>query len=138
VQEFVDSEDVHQLYSSGTYEWFRGEIYNLSKEVDLLTYGVAQEGKTISCYGCPAKFTLFSKMFNLDDKKIKYVVDDSPLKQGKFSPGKKIPIVSRDYFYKNPTDYCIISAWNMADSIIKKNPDYKGKFIVPMPKLRIV
>jgi len=65
-------------------------------------------------------------------------VDDSPLKQGKFSPGKKIPIVNRNYFYKNQTDYCIISAWNMANSIIEANKNYSGKFIIPMPVFKIV
>jgi hypothetical protein len=74
----------------------------------------------------------------LDSDIIKYVVDDSPLKQGRFSPGKKIPIVSRNYFYDNPTDYCIVSVWNMAESIINNNKDYNGKFIIPMPELKII
>jgi hypothetical protein len=66
-----------------------------------------------------------------------YTHNRPALKQGRFSPRKKIPIVSRNYFYENPTDYCIVSVWNMADAIIN-NKDYNGNFIVPMPELKII
>jgi hypothetical protein len=74
----------------------------------------------------------------LDSSNIKYVVDDAPMKQGKFSPQGQIPIVSRDFFYKNPTDFCIISVWNMALPVITKNSEYTGQFVVPMPAFAII
>lgn len=94
--------------------------------------------KSIACYGSPAKFALFSKWFGLDFKNVKYVVDDSPLKQGKFSPEGRIPIVSRQYFIENPCDFTIISAWNFAESIKNNNSQYKGKWILPLPTFKIL
>lgn len=138
VKNFIQKELDYNLYNDAIYENFIKKINNLKDELKLLINNIRKENKTISCYGCPAKFALFSKFFELDSSLIKYVIDDSPLKQNKFSPGKKIPIVNRDYFYKNPTDYCIISVWNMAESILNNNKDYKGKFIIPMPKLKII
>jgi len=38
-------------------------------------------------------------------------------------------------------DYVVILAWNYADPIIKKNKAYLeqgGKFIIPLPTLRVV
>ena len=99
---------------------------------------IKSRGKTVSCYGCPAKFALFSKVFNLNSENIKYVVDDAKIKQGRFSPGSNIPIVNKEHFEKNPTDYCIISVWNMANAIIDKNSGYVGKFVLPLPSLKIV
>lgn len=138
VGEFIEKENDFELYSNQTYKDFVLKLENLKNDLQQLVNNILQEGKTISCYGCPAKFALFSKFFELDSDIIKYVVDDSPLKQGRFSPGKKIPIVSRNYFYENPTDYCIVSVWNMADAIINNNKDYKGQFIVPMPELKVI
>ena len=138
VQAFVDKENEFNLYADETYINFVNKLNTLKTNLQALIKTAIAENKTISCYGCPAKFALFSKFFELNSDIIKYVVDDSPLKQGRFSPGKKIPIVSRSYFYENPTDYCIVSVWNMADSIINNNKDYKGKFIIPMPELKII
>lgn len=137
VNDFIQKENEFGLYENKTYEVFIDKINTLKLNLKKLINQIIDEGKTISCYGCPAKFALFSKFFELDDNVIKYVVDDSKLKQERFSPGKKIPIVSREFFYKNPTNYCIISVWNMADSIINNNKNYNGKFIIPMPELLI-
>jgi len=137
VNDFIEKENEFGLYENKTYEVFVDKINTLKINLKKLIDQIMGEGKTISCYGCPAKFALFSKFFELDSNIIKYVVDDSTLKQGRFSPGKKIPIVSRNHFYDNPTDYCIISVWNMADAIINNNKEYKGKFIVPMPALQL-
>lgn len=138
VVEFIGQEDDFNLYSNQTYQDFIEKLNVLKYNLQNLIKDVRLKGGKISCYGCPAKFALFSKFFELDDNIIEYVVDDSPLKQGRFSPGKKIPIVNREYFYKNPTDYCIISVWNMSDTIINNNKEYKGKFIIPMPELKII
>lgn len=134
VQMFLDQENNFKLYNNATFEDFNNNIQSLVSEIRQFVDSAKVEGKTISCYGCPAKFALFSKVFGLDSSNIKYVVDDSPLKQNKYSPGSKIPIVNRDYFYTNPTDYCIISVWNMAEAIIQKNKSYTGQFVIPMPQ----
>jgi SAM-dependent methyltransferase len=138
VSDFVNKEIEFDLYSDQTYINFINKLNDLKSNLQYLINKIQSEGKTISCYGCPAKFALFTKFFDLDSNIIKYVVDDSTLKQGRFSPGKKIPIVSRDYFYNNPTDYCIVSVWNMANAIVNNNKDYKGKFIIPMPTLEVI
>lgn len=138
VTHFISREKQFCLYENKTYDDFYLKLNQLKIDLSKLINQIIKENKTISCYGCPAKFALFSKFFELDNKIIKYVVDDSLLKQGKFSSGQKIPIVNREYMYNNPTDYCFISAWNMSESIINKNKDYKGKFIIPMPEPKII
>jgi len=138
VFKFIQNEKEFDLYSNQTYQNFTEKLNILKNNLQNLIKDIRVKGGKISCYGCPAKFALFSKFFELNDNIIEYVVDDSSLKQGRFSPGKKIPIVNKEYFYKNPTDYCIISVWNMAEAIINNNKEYKGKFIIPMPDLKII
>lgn len=138
VLKFINNELLEKLYDDQTYTDFNNKLNNLKDQITHFISNAVKENKTICCYGCPAKFALFSNFFNLNTSNINYVVDDSPLKQGRYSPGSKIPIVGQKYFIENPTDYCIISVWNMADSIIERNSQYIGKFVIPMPKLRIV
>ena len=134
---FLDQENNFKLYNNTTFEDLNSKIQCLVSEVREFVNWAKSENKTICCYGCPAKFALFSKVFGLDSSNINYVVDDSPLKQNKYSPGSKIPIVNNSHFHNYPTDYCIISVWNMAEAIIQKNKLYTGQFVIPMPQFII-
>jgi hypothetical protein len=138
VGDAIDLEDSYGLYHPQTYINFAVRLKHLKQKMTKIQDRAALECKSFCCYGCPAKFTLFSAFFDLGQAR--YVVDDSPLKQGRFSPGLKIPIVSNQHFKESPADYCVIAAWNMAKPIMEKNAWYreKGKFIVPMPVPTIV
>ena len=117
------------LNKKETYDKFFRKITYLKIQSETILDQILDKGKTISCYGCPAKFALFSKFFGLNSQNVQYVVDDSVFKQNLYAPESKIKIVSRQHFLDNPTDVCIISAWNFADLIKKNNPQYKGAWI---------
>ena len=79
--------------------------------------------------------------FAIGPETIDFVVDDSPLKQGLFTPGLHIPVVPSDHMYEQKPDYVVILAWNFADAIIAKHQKFRdngGRFIVPIPKLKVV
>lgn len=99
------------------------------------------EEKRIIGYGAPAKMSTMTNYFNLGPDEIDYIIDDSPPKQGKFSPGKHIPIVAPKEDMSNCThDYMFIFAWNFAESIMKtvRERGYKGKFVIPFPELKVI
>lgn len=93
--------------------------------------------KTVAGYGAPAKATTFCYTFNLNRSDLPYIVDDAPLKQGKFSPGLHIPIVGPEELYRDKPDYVLILAWNFAEAIINKHQQLGAKFIVPFPQVEI-
>ena len=79
--------------------------------------------------------------FGMTKKYIDFIVDDSPLKQGLFSPGLKIPVLPSNSIDLQKPDYLLILAWNFAESIINKNKEFLnngGKFIIPLPELKII
>ena len=79
--------------------------------------------------------------FDIGPEEIDYIVDDSKWKQNLYTPGKKIKILPVNNMYEDNPDYVLILAWNFADFIIKKNKkfhDNGGKFIVPLPKVKII
>ena len=96
---------------------------------------------TIAGYGAAAKTTTFLNFFKIQEKNIKYIVDDNKLKQGLCIPGTNIKIVKPSYLYKKKIDILIIFAWNYSEIIINKNKNFKkkgGKFLIPFPNPRVI
>ena len=99
------------------------------------------QGKTIAGYGAPAKATTLLSYFAIGNDVVDYIVDDSPYKQGLFSPGLHIPVVAREMLKKTQPDYLLIIAWNFKDAIMKKNDEFRrsgGKFIIPVPTPKVI
>lgn len=96
-------------------------------------------GKVVG-YGAPAKLTTLMYQFGIASEQIAYVVDDSPWKQGMLTPGKHIPVTSAGRLFEpgSRPDCIVIFAWNYADQIVNKYPQFKGSFIVPLPELKII
>ena len=129
------------LLSEKLFKRFYSRIKDQKRTIkDFLDHNILKNNKILVGYGAPAKATTFSHVFDLGKNSIKYIVDDNHLKQDKFTPGKKIKIISFENLKKINFDYIIILAWNFAPSIIKKLRDTikkKYKIIVPFPKLII-
>ena len=99
------------------------------------------EGKRIAGFGAPAKATTLMYHFGLGADQIEFIVDDSPLKQGLFTPGMHIPVLPSSELIVRQPDYTVILAWNFADAIIAQNQQYLragGHFIVPLPNIKVI
>lgn len=97
-------------------------------------------GKTVDIYGYPAKLTTLLYTMGMDQSFFRFAYDDAPFKQGKYSPGLQIPVISpKKLMEKNP-DALFIGAWNFGQSIMDKcrAAGFTGEFLVPMPTLKVV
>lgn len=114
---------------------FQSKILKNKDTVVGILVAAKCEGKSIAAYGAPAKATTLLHYYGIGADIIDFVVDDSPLKVGKYMPGNHIPIVDSSELYKRNPDYLLILAWNFAEPIIKKIKEngYRGKCIVPFP-----
>ena len=77
----------------------------------------------------------------LDKDYLDFATEKSKLKISKFTPGGNIPIFSDFKILKEMPDYALILAWNFAKEIISNNKEYLkkgGKFIIPIPKVKII
>lgn len=135
----LNQEQKLALFSPETYVRFKERISNLGQALRDRVAEIRRRGERIAGYGAPAKLTTLMYEFGLDGDSIDFIVDDSPWKQGRFTPGTHIPVLSSSALRERRPDRCVIFAWNFADSIVKKNADYTaagGHFIVPIPKLQ--
>lgn len=134
VKEYIDAErSVAQ-----SLENVKEKIAALGKELQYKLLAFKAEGKSIAGYGAPAKATTLMYAFGLDASVVDFVVEDSPLKQGTYTPGTHIPILPSSALAERKPDVLLLLAWNFADSIIEKNPAFRGTWVVPLPELRII
>ncbi|MDO8657848.1 MAG: class I SAM-dependent methyltransferase [Candidatus Levybacteria bacterium] len=141
VQEFLGLEKKMKLTQKKTYLDYANLVLKNKVKLIALLAELKIKGKTIAAYGAPAKGNTLLNYFGIGPEILEYVVDDSPWKQGLYTPGKRIPVVSSKTLYEKRPDYLLILAWNFADSIMKMHDKYKklgGKFIIPVPKPIII
>ena len=120
------------LVSYETAKRYKKEVIIEAKKLKTLISSLKKQGKTIAGYGAAAKGFSILKLAGITNE-LDYFVDDSPAKQGKYTPVTHIPVISREEAKEKLPDYFFITAPNYADVIIEKEKTFKkegGKFIL--------
>ena len=123
-------------------------LTNYSKQVkqtkrDLLAklIEIKNADKSIVAYGAAAKGNTLLNYCGIKTDFIDYVCDLNIHKQGNFLPGTQIKIASPEKIKETKPDFVIILPWNLADEIMQQLEfikDWNGKFIIPIPTVKIV
>src|ERR1700687_4324020 len=140
VPEMLDLESRLKLDLPATFKSFAANIDNLKEELRRLLTRLKAEGAGIAGFGAPAKATTLLPQFQLGNDVLDFIVDDSPLKQGLFTPGQHIPVLSPAVLEERHPDYLLLLAWNFAQPIMASHSNYTstgGHFIVPLPQLAV-
>ena len=98
--------------------------------------------KLVFGFGASGRGTILVNFCKIDKSLVKYIIDESPLRSGKYMPGVKIPIKNLNFLLQQnkKIDYMLIIAWNYSNSIIKKikKINKKIKFVLPFPFPKII
>lgn len=138
VGEFLAAEKAGGFHSAQRYlDWTR-EVDELIGELKTGLQDLKNEGAKVAAFAASAKGNTLLNACRLDQRTIDYIVDDTPEKIGRFSPGNGIPIVDRSVLKSDPPDYLVILAWNFTREIIENTSEYEGKYIIPIPAFKIV
>lgn len=128
------------LYLS-TYKNFTKRVLILKQQLLVLLSLLKQQGNSICGYGATAKGNTLLNFCGINHNLIDFIIDTTPFKEGKFTPGTHIPIFPRERMYKKMPDYTLLLAWNYAKDILIKEKKYReneGKFILPISIPKIV
>ena len=137
----LEKEKKFGLNKISTYEEFGTHISKIKMDLQNLINNIKNSSKNIICYGAPAKGNTLLNYCNITNDQIDYTVDKNPHKQNLFLPGTHIPIYPPEKIQKTKPDYILILPWNLKDEIIEEIKyirDWKGKFVIPVPEVKIL
>jgi hypothetical protein len=125
------------LYTMTAYKEFASKTHVTLDWIRNLMSKEVTNGEVIG-YGAAAKA---NTLLNAANIKLQAIVDENPLKIGKFTPGMNIPVVSGEYLFKLKEGSWIMPlAWNFHDEIVRKVLKIVGKptvFVRYFPKREI-
>lgn len=115
-------------------------VRHMKRELLTALIDLKVQGKQIAAYGAAAKGNTLLNFCGIKTDFIDYVCDANPNKQNLLLPGTRIPVVAPERIKVTKPDYVLILPWNIAGEIAAKNSfirEWGGKFIVPIPELRM-
>jgi hypothetical protein len=144
VQERVEELRARELQEGitdlGHYESFAEQVRETKRKILSCLIEIKREGKQIAGYGAPGKGNTLLNYCGIRTDFIDYLVDRNPYKQGRYTPGTHIPILSPNQIRQTRPEYVMILPWNFKDEIMDQLSyihEWGGKFIVPIPEVKI-
>lgn len=141
VYKLLALEEDLRLNLFNTYLEFSAKVKNIKLQLTSLLKELKGNGSRIVGYGAAAKGNVLLNYCKIRTDILDYIIDNTPFKQGLYTPGMHIPVVPPDRILKDAPDYVLLLAWNYLDEILKKEQKYRelgGKFIVPIPDPKIM
>ena len=123
-----------------TYEIFADRVVKSKLDLVSKLKSLRAEGNRIMSMGATAKSTTVFNYCGVGPDLIDIITDTTKDKQGKFSPGVHIPILSREDVNILDYDYVYLGAWNFKDVIASKEREFVkngGKFITHVPQVMV-
>ena len=141
VVKMIEEEKENGFHDSKLYKKFGLVPQKMKSDLLKMLADLKKQNKKIIGYGCAAKGNTMLQYCGIRQDLLDYIVDTTPYKQGKFTPGTHIPIMPPEYMKEERPDYILILAWNYAKEILVKESDLRKKgvkFIVPVPEIKII
>jgi SAM-dependent methyltransferase len=124
-----------------TYAAFAERVKETKRAVLEFLIRAKRAGKTLVGYGAPGKGNTLLNYCGIRQDFLDYTVDRSPYKQGKFTPGTRIPIFPPEKIAETRPDYVFILPWNLKDEIVRQMAHVRvwgGRFVVPIPTISVL
>jgi hypothetical protein len=123
-----------------TYASFTEQVKETKRALLDFLIRAHREGKTVVGYGAPGKGNTLLNYCGIRQDFLAYTVDRNPLKQGRYTPGTRIPILAPEKIRETKPDYVLILPWNLKEEIAQQHHyirEWGGRFVVPIPKVEV-
>jgi hypothetical protein len=141
VLQLLEEEKAWQVAKLESYREFANKVEQLKHDLLALLSDLKSHDKQIAAYGASAKGATLLNYFGIGKETLEFIVDRSTVKQGYYAPGTHLLIHDPSELINSMPDYTLLLTWNFADEIFEQQSEYRtrgGKFIVPIPELKII
>ena len=142
VENLLNEERANGYNDIETYKDFSKSIYQLKIDLIEILNDLKNKGKKIYGYGASGRANTVLQFCGIDSSLIEYIIDDAPAKEGFYTPGSHIEVVSSEILSgPDKPDYILLFAWTFEAEIRKRNKEFfegGGKIITPLPEIKIL
>ena len=127
--------------TTGYYERFSQRAEKVKEDLIEFLQTQKNAGKRVAAYGASAKGSTLLNYIGEAARSLEFIADRSTYKHGKLSPGVHVPIVAAEELKARMPDFAVLLVWNFAEEVMRQQSAYRekgGRFVVPLPELRIV
>ncbi len=126
-----------------TYQKITMSVLKIKNDLIAILKKIKSEGKKIAAYSAPAKGNILLNYFGINKNYLDFVVDKSKAKQNLYTPGTHMLVNPLEKIYEEKPDYLLILCWNISEEVInmeelKQYRNNGGKFIIPIPEIKII
>jgi SAM-dependent methyltransferase len=122
------------------YEGFGEQVRATKRTLLAFLIAAKNDGKKVVGYGAPGKGNTLLNYCGIREDFLDFTVDANPYKQGKYTPGTRIPILAPEAIRTARPDYVLILPWNLRQEISSQASyirEWGGRFVVPIPTLQV-
>ena len=123
------------------YESFQETAERVKNDFLAFLLDAKRTGQVVAAYGAAAKGNTLMNFAGVRSDLVRFVVDRSPAKQGKFMPGSRIPIVDEDRLRHDRPALVVILPWNLKAEIVEQIRyvrSWGGRFATAVPALEVI
>lgn len=129
------------LLSIDGYRGFGARVDATKRAVLAFLIEAKERGQRVVGYGAPGKGNTLLNYCGIRTDFLDFTVDANPYKQGKYTPGTRIPILAPEAIRDARPDYVLILPWNLKEEITRQAGyirEWGGRFVVPIPQLQVL
>ncbi|OKI07176.1 SAM-dependent methyltransferase [Streptomyces sp. CB02923] len=141
VAELLAEEEARGLTAPAALAAFADRVDRVRTDLVTLLEGLRAAGRTVAGYAATAKSCTVTTYCGLGPHLVPYVCDSTPAKQGRLTPGARIPVRPPAAFAAPYPDYALLFAWNHAAEIMSREQAFRaagGRWILYVPEVHVV
>ncbi|MEK7602506.1 MAG: class I SAM-dependent methyltransferase [Patescibacteria group bacterium] len=120
---------------------FSKKVYQAKYDLVSTLLALKKSGKRIVGLTSSARSNTLLGFCNIDDSILDYACEKkgSP-KIGMYTPGTHVPVVDESRLFAEQPEYALVLSWHIGTELVAlmKKLGYKGKFILPLPKTKVI
>jgi hypothetical protein len=141
VAEVLAAEADAGIHSPDGFEGFVQRVGRVRRDLLRFLIDAADKGERVVGYGAPGKANTLLNYCGIRPDLLAYTVDRNPYKQGRFTPGVRIPIHPVERIAEDRPAYVLVLPWNLRQEITSQLHyvgKWGGRLVFPIPELDVV
>ncbi len=140
VPAMLEQERQAGLHTRAVYAGFQAKTDLIKNDFLGFLLEARRSHQSVAAYGAAAKGNTLMNYAGVRPDLISFVADRNPAKQGKYTPGGRIPIVAESVIRQRRPDFVVILPWNIRAEVMEQLSYIRawgGKFVTAVPGLEI-